>query len=597
MNPLLRQLARDGDISWLSYYFAEFVSQRDGSSMDALAVLSAALVSEASLAGHVCVDLEQYRGRALFTASRPDESEVPLGPAPDAWCEGLRASGCVGDAGDAMPMILDGLRLYLNRYWHYEDRVARIVTAMLEREPDPDPAQNGVDAETLFANQPGIDADQLRAVHAAAGSGFSVISGGPGSGKTSTVIRILALLRTRNPNQRIALAAPTGKAAARMMDSIRARLATLDIDADIKAALPLQAQTLHRLLGYRRQSFTYHAERHLPVDCVVVDEASMIDLKLMYHLLAALPPNAQLILLGDRDQLASVAAGNVLGDITGHGHRISDSTRPIAAATRLLRNSYRFGHDSAIGELAQRVRGGEPGEAIELLRSGDRGLAWLEVDAASDADDRVEDGAVRWILDAYQPVFDCASPAEALDVYERTRLLCVTNRGPLGIDELNQRISSALLARNQQAPASLFHGLPIMITRNLHELGLFNGDTGILWSFDGELRACFRDPTGTGNTEGIRDLAINRVADFKPAWTIAVHKSQGSEFDSVLLLLPTEAPGELLSRELLYTGITRARSEFRLQASRATLGLAITRITRRHSGLAARLGWPDSDTD
>lgn len=586
MSSLLHKLARDGDISWLSYYFADFISSRDAGSIDDLPGLGAALVSEANLAGNVCVELEHFHGRALFPGSRIDAAQMPVGLSLDAWCKGLADSRCVGEPGQQSPLIIEDGRLYLNRYWFYEHCVAEKIGAMLATKFDTDGVQLDTAVATLFNQQPDVDADQVAAIKAAARKSFSVISGGPGSGKTSTVIRILAVLLAQRPQFRIALAAPTGKAAARMMDSIRQRLESLDIDNAIKSAIPREARTLHRLLGYRHQAFSYNAQRRLPVDCVVVDEASMIDLKLMYQLLIALPDNAQLILLGDRDQLASVAAGNVLGDITGHGHRAGANHPAIASSTSLLRSSYRFNRDSAIGELAQQVRLGEASRAIDLLSNREAGLGWFKVAQQADGGEQIDADALAWIYAAYQPIFTCDSPAQALDLYDRSRILCATNRGPLGVDALNARISTALLARNQRPDAELFAGLPIMIARNLHQLELFNGDTGILWSFSGELRACFRNSEGA-----IRDLAINRLPAFKPAWASTVHKSQGSEFDSVLLLLPADAQSEALSRELVYTGITRARREFLLQAPAAVLTQVISRITRRHSGLASKLGW------
>jgi exodeoxyribonuclease V alpha subunit len=308
----------------------------------------------------------------------------------------------------------------------------------------------------------------------------------------------------------------------------------------------------------------------------------MIDLKLMYQLLAALPEHAQLILLGDRDQLASVAAGNVLGDITGHGQQ-PDSAKPaLAQATRLLRSNYRFASDSAIAELAGRVNQGDAAAALDLLERGAPGLRWFNAAAG----DEVQPDALAWLYDAYQPIFDSETPAQALDAYEKTRMLCATNHGPLGTLALNRMISNAMLARNQLATAELHSGLPIMITRNFRELGLFNGDTGILWSNADELRACFRNVDGS-----IRNLAVNRLPEFKPAWASTVHKSQGSEFDAVLLLLPADAQAEVLSRELLYTAITRARHHFLLHAPRPVAARAIDSITRRHSGLARKLGW------
>ena len=501
MSTFLQQLARDGDISWLSYYFAEFISAHDGSEVDGLTGLSAALVSEANLAGDVCVELDRFAGRPLFQSSRGIGAATAIGTNPGEWRNALLASICVGNGGDHNPLIIDGSRLYLNRYWFYENFVSDKILSLLQRRTETDSASIKAAAEALFAQQTDIDQDQMAAVIATAGKTFSVISGGPGSGKTSTVIRILAVLVAQNPNYRIALAAPTGKAAARMMDSIRQRIDQLDIAADIKAAIPVEARTIHRLLGYRHKGFSYHQQHRLPVDCVVVDEASMIDLKLMYQLLAALPDTAQLILLGDRDQLASVAAGNVLGDITGQGHQLDVIEGGIASATSLLRSNYRFGSDSTIGELAALVRTGHTSRAIELLGTRESGLRWFN-EAAED----VHDDALHWAYDAYQPIFGSDSPARALDVYDKTRLLCATNRGPFGVEALNSKISSALQARNHLPELPLFAGLPIMITRNFKELGLFNGDTGILWPFDGELRACFR-----AGDDSIRDLSINRL--------------------------------------------------------------------------------------
>lgn len=309
----------------------------------------------------------------------------------------------------------------------------------------------------------------------------------------------------------------------------------------------------------------------------------MIDLKLMYHLLAALPQSARLILLGDRDQLASVAAGNVLGDITGHGCALDDQSAPVADSIALLRNNYRFDEDSAIGDMATLVNQGRSDAVIELLRANDRGLRWFEGNS-----DQLDARALAWLHDAYQPIFECDTPQKALEVYESTRLLCATNRGPCGVESLNRNISSALLARNQIPESDLYGGLPVMITRNHRELGLFNGDTGILWHFEQGLRACFRDANGD-----IRDLAISRLPDFVPAWASTVHKSQGSEFDAVLLILPFDPESGALSRELLYTAVTRARRQFYLHAPAGVVINAVEKLTRRRSGLAQKLGWQD----
>ena len=581
MNSYLHRLARQGEIDWLSYYFAEFICSFDDSDIDSTLGQSAVMVSEASLAGNVCVDLSEFSNQPLFPAATLEGIAERQGPETGYWRSQLQTSKCVGGPGEHCPLILDDTRLYMNRFWYYEDFVATRIRTMLKRPATGDDTaiENGVAA--LFANTADMDIDQKQAVRYAADKPFIVVSGGPGSGKTSTVIRILALLLSQNPDYRIALAAPTGKAAARMMDSIQQRIDQLEIDQQVKAALPLEAKTLHRLLGYRHGGFSYNQEHRLPLDCVIVDEASMIDLKLMYQLLSALPEQARLILLGDRDQLASVAAGNVLADITGHGQQRDTTDPDLAQSIRLLRSNYRFGSDSAIGALARQVNLGDANGALALLETSGQGLHWYNADG-----ERLQDDALAWLLDCYQRIFDSDTPAQALEVYESTRLLCATNRGPFGIDALNSRVSEALLVRNRLPVSELFSGLPIMITRNFRELGLYNGDTGMLWSFDGELRACFRQVDGS-----LRDLSINRLPEFKPAWAITVHKSQGSEFDSVLMLLPADAQAEVLSRELLYTAITRARQRFLLHGSSKVVVRAIDSLTRRHSGLAAKLGW------
>ena len=577
MTSLLLQLARYGDISWLGYHFASFIAAQSGSELDQPLCLTAARLCEANLEGSVCIDLAALAGKPIFANVASPEAEIPLAPSLPDWRALLLAGDCAGKPGERAPMTLDGDLLYLNRFWHYEDEVAAAINSLLARGP----AVAGPAFDELFGDAAEIDADQKQAVLNAASKPFSVISGGPGSGKTSTVVRILALLLAREPGCRVALAAPTGKAAARMQDSILRRVDQLGLDDAALENIDFEAKTLHRLLGYRGQFFSHDAENPLAVDCLIVDEASMIDLKLMYHLLQALPDDARLILLGDRDQLASVAAGNVLGDITGHGRDIETESAAVAGAVSLLRGNYRFAADSVIGQLAEDINQGRGDTAIELLSADGRGLKWWQ---AGD-EDNIEPGALEWICQAYLPIFDCTSVADALDVYESTRVLCAVNQGPLGVEAIGRRISETLLARAGLPPTELYRGLPIMITRNHYELGLYNGDSGILWRDEIGLRACFRGECG------IRSISINRLPAYTPAWTSTVHKSQGSEYDSVLMILPSDPDAEILSRELLYTAVTRARQNFLIQAARPVLAAAIARLTRRHSGLARKLGW------
>jgi exodeoxyribonuclease V alpha subunit len=583
MSSLLHKLARHGDISWLSYYFAEFVATQAQIDIDDLTSLSAALVCEANQAGNVCIDLESLLHRPLFTSSRIDISEIPSGAGIAHWCQHLNASPCVAAPNNIAPMTLDGSRLYLNRFWFYEDFIANRITAMVSTPAAIDHADISARLERLFGADDAIDQDQKQAVLTAASYPFSVISGGPGSGKTSTVIRILTVLLALDPDYRIALAAPTGKAAARMSDSIRQRIDQTPVDKKIQSSMPLEARTIHRLLRYRRNGFEYNELHQLPVDCVIIDEASMIDLKLMFHLLSALPTQTRLILLGDRDQLASVAAGNVLGDITGHGHKLDIATAAVAGSIALLGNNYRFGNDSAIGEIAASVNQGNSDKTIELMRGDNEGLRWFE-----ESRDELHHDARDWLTETYQAVFEAGTADDALRAYQKARVLCATNHGPLGVDAVNHLVSSNLQAGRDLPESGLYSGLPIMITRNQHDLDLFNGDTGILWQRGDSLRACFRNPDG-----GLRELAVSRLPRFTPAWASTVHKSQGSEFDSVLLILPSDPCSDALSRELLYTAITRARRQFLIHAPVQTIVNSINSLTQRHSGLAQKLGWPD----
>ncbi len=580
MSHYLQQLASCNEISWASYYFADFIARHSQVELDHPVALSAALVSEAHRNGDVGVDLAQFIGQSYFKSNQVDVSRMPQFSNIEAWRQVLLDSHCIAVPGTRAPLTLEGARLYLNRYWHYEQTVANKILALLETEHASD--------QTITFDDQMIDASQQAAIKNSIKKGFSVISGGPGSGKTSTVIRILIQLLELNPDSRIALAAPTGKAAARMMDSIHAQIEQTMHNLSILEKIPTQATTIHRLLDYRHQNYQFNTSRQLPLDCIVVDEASMIDLSLMYHLLNALSSHTRLILLGDRDQLSAVAAGNVLGDITGHGteNQLSSSAddNKISAAITLLQRSYRFDPSSAIGQLAQAVNRGDLKTAMHLLQAQQGGLTWI-----SSNTEKVDTEALANLVLAYQKVITAGSPEAALQAFSVTRLLCATNRGPMGIEHLNRQISAILQGPDHHPENELYHGLPIMIQQNHYALQLFNGDVGILWQGKNGLEACFN-----ANDETTRRIAINRLPEFLPAWASTVHKAQGSEFDAVLLVLPTDPDSGALSRELIYTAITRARKQFSLHASHSVINRAISKITQRRSALTQKLGWPDA---
>jgi exodeoxyribonuclease V alpha subunit len=604
MKSLLSRLAKQGDISPLSYFFACFIAEQSATSEDALLAYSAALVSENNQAGDVCVDMNAFVGQPLFSSESIPREDLPCGIDLEPWSRCLLESPCVGSTGEVTPLILEDHRLYLNRYWLYETRVAEMITSRLLPLPAIDASEMSQHLKQLFPgsqDQQRVDA-QMLAVALAANRPFVAISGGPGTGKTTTVIKVLALLLLQQPDLRIQLAAPTGKAAMRMMESIHERIDASHLPPQIRELIPQQASTIHRLLGYRNHRFYHSSSNPLALDCLVIDEASMLDLTLAYRLLDALPARARIILLGDRDQLASVAAGNVLGDITGHGQLIgysdalvdqlaSQLKQPadkipratealaIADSVALLTQSYRFDADSGIGQLASLVNQGASREVVELLQAPDS-LVNLRLPTGNS----LQPEALEWILARYAPVLGSSDFAQAMDAFDRTRVLCAIHSGPFGVDEINRLITRRL--RVPEATADDYQGKPILITANDYELDLFNGDTGLLWpDQDGVLRACFRDEGG------IRELPIYSLPDHVTAWAMTVHKSQGSEFESVLLVLPSDAESNALSRELLYTGVTRSRQHLRIHSSVEVLVKACQSPTRRGSGLARKLGW------
>jgi len=608
MKSLLKRLVNQGEISPLSYFFAQFVTEQSVDTIDSLLSYSAALVSENNQAGDVCLDMNQYLDQPLFSSERISRQDLPHGIDPGQWRQCLLESPCIGKPGEATPLILEQHRLYLNRYWQYENRVADSITSRLQPLPDIDIPGLSQQLKHLFPDNhahPDPDPDpQMLAVALAASRPFVTISGGPGTGKTTTVIKVLAMLLTQQPEMRIKLAAPTGKAAARMMESIRRRVDDNHLDPEIRNLMPQQASTIHRLLGYRNHGFYHSSSNPLVIDCLVIDEASMLDLTLAYHLFDALPARARIILLGDRDQLASVAAGNVLGDITGHGQAIgysdmlvdqlalqldrpadkiprSGNPLPIADSVALLTQGYRFSEDSSIGQLAVLVNKGQSREVIELLQASDS-----FVDLLLPTGNSLKTDAIEWILSLYQPVLDSIDVTQAMDRFDRTRVLCAIHSGPFGVDEMNRLISQRLQGSRTTA-ANNYPGKPVLITENDYELNLFNGDTGLLWPDQaGVLRACFRGADGS-----VRELPIYSLPENVTAWAMTVHKSQGSEYESVLLVLPDDEKSNAISRELLYTGVTRARAQLRIHSPVEVLVQACENITLRGSGLAHKLGW------
>ena len=596
---------------------------------------AASALSLAISDGHVCL--------AIGALSRVQVGQAgPSGQADDRhrldatrWRELLLASRIVGTPArpGAMPMILDDDgRLYLHRYFDYERRLATRLTQARRVPVDAAALAPGVRARLaeLFSANAGrlggeADWQQLAAALALRGR-LTVISGGPGTGKTTTVVNLLACLLALEPDTRIALAAPTGKAAARMTDAIRQRAQHLP-DA-IRVLLPTESSTVHRLLGVKPSGsgFVHNAAHPLAIDALVVDEASMLDLSLATQLLEAVPSDARIILLGDKDQLAAVESGAVFAELSVDPSLTAECIRDLAAMTGTAASAivpppaaapsalhdaavwftrtYRFASDSGIGRLAALVNAGQAADAIDWLRAhGDADVTWLP-DAPDAAASRTgtRHGAAPAVLaqmeTGYAAYIDAVAtrsddPAAVTTAFNGFRALCATREGPRGVNAMNadmtRRFRAALApdgAQDGLVASPWFAGRPVLVLTNDYVLKLFNGDIGIaLPGADGQLLVHFPDATSPG---GFRQVAPVRLPRHETAFAMTVHKSQGSEFDSVLVLLP-EQRSRVLTRELLYTAITRARRRVALAASAVVLESAIAAATDRHSGLLTRL--------
>ena len=595
MLTLLQQACDRGDIRLLDLHIGLFLQQLAGKEKNQPHLLLAGTLASAAVGnGHVCQPLNQV-------TELPLSIDPSLIPDPDSWRKTLLATPVVGQPGEETPLILDEHnRLYLYRFYRHEEQIARdlLTRATGITEVDFQPAGKLLDQ--LFPTQNETNYQQLAAALALL-KPLLIISGGPGTGKTHTVARILALMQSLNKKPlRIGLAAPTGKAATRLEESIRK--AKQSIPSEQAGTVPEQAQTLHRLLGYHPadDDFRYTTKNPLHLDLLVVDEASMIDVVLMAALVQALPAKTRLILLGDRNQLASVEAGSLFGDLCGIGEPAwsaqlcehlrqltgadqlpqATSTSAMADSVVLLRTSYRFQAKSGIGSLAAAVNNGSMSEVDGVLADD---FPDLEVHSLTGT--RRDNWLQEQIIQGFQAMVSASSVEKAFAAMEKFRFLCAVRKGPAGVEGINAMAEHVLRKAGLiEQDTGWYQGKPIIIRRNQYEMQLFNGDTGILWNDqDGLLRAWFRRPDNS-----LYPVTPARLPDHDTAYAITIHKSQGSEFDQVLLLLPEEE-SRVLSRELVYTGITRARSRLILCSDRKILATAVRQRTRRYSGLAEKL--------
>ncbi len=501
----------------------------------------------------------------------------------DAQQKILTASSMVSDGGVNTPLIMDGsdstgsadesinsARLYLQRYWQYESSLVANIKQRLTREVKP-PAQLDDLLEKYFPTVPdSTETDwQREAAAKVTEQAFSMITGGPGTGKTTTVLRILALLQEiHNGELSIALAAPTGKAAMRLQQSLMSGKLQLDLSEDLLDSIPEKVSTLHRLLGPINQSnnFRHNANKPLNCDLLVVDEASMIDLALMSKLLAALAPDARLILLGDQDQLASVESGAVLSDLCAS----------LPEHTLQLKKTWRF--SGPIKELATAVNQRSANPAWDILE-----------DNAQDIVNLVEDDVIAHMLSHYQgyikQVKQSSDPEVAFDAFSKFQVLAALRKGKQGVEGLNLELEKRLQSRGLETYKTWYHGRPVMISRNDPSLGLFNGDIGLCLYDEtiGQLRVWFEQSDGS-----LRAIMPGRLPEHETVYAMTIHKSQGSEFPHVMIVLP-ENMNPLLSRELLYTAITRAKERVDVAATKSVFMHTVNQQVQRNSGLQAKL--------
>ena len=612
-NTIESVLRSAGIFSDIDIHFARFI---DGFSARATpeVFLGAALASRATGNGDICLDLNEMADTAF--SDKPDGANELSCPPLARWRNKLTASPAVGRPGDRCPLILDaGCRLYLYRYWKYESVLSGFIRERVRGELhdfDAGDITNTIDRLFTADVRTAIDWQKIAAAIAAF-KRFSIITGGPGSGKTFTIARILALLLECAPGDvpRIHLAAPTGKAAARLAESIQEAKKAMNCSDAVKKAIPDDASTIHRLLRPIAGTPYFHRnpDNPLPADIVIIDEASMVDLALMTKLIGALERDVRLVLIGDKDQLASVDAGSVLGDICGrktihgfsgsfakkieaitgaklddHLHR-PDKNSGLQDCITVLQKSYRFDPQSGIGGLSQSVNRGDNDSALVYLNDpADGSVIWRDIRSRTATMRELR----RLIADGYRKYLTLDDPVLAMNEFNRFQILCALKIGPFGVDSINHLAEEILNQEGLLPPINRqenrwYRGRPVIITRNDYGLGLFNGDIGITLPEPNSSKEAFY-VYFPDSADGFKRFPTHRLSGYETVYAMTIHKSQGSEFDHVLLLLP-EKDYPLLTRELLYTGLTRSRKSVSIWGPEPVLRTAINRKIERTSGL------------
>jgi len=593
----------------IDIHLADFLTGKAVKS-EPLLYLLILLLSNRLAQGDVCLDISEIEGKPLsdFTEAADSFNDVII-PDKKKILSILKKSGIAGGDGELLPLIIDEHdRLYFQKYHYFEKQLAESIKNMARPlfQLELTPGISHMFTKLFPGHEGGTDWQGVAAL-CALNSSFSVISGGPGTGKTSTVIRILALLAEfSGTGITIALAAPTGKAAARLRESVMASLENLPVSDEIKAAIPRETYTIHRLLGSVSGSteFRHRRDNPLKYDVIIVDECSMADLALMYRFFDAVKPGARVMLLGDRDQLSSVEGGAVFGDICDRGRlhgyssefirkgsgllgdsfsrdaEVEPAATPLSGAMTILRKSYRFSGESGIGLLSEMIRNGDSGAAVKLFSMG----VEKDVLLTGECSALSIEGAFRKAASGILKDKNSTRHETVYEFIKNFAILTATKKGPAGAAALNLMAERVLEEAGVITPNDEFYeGRPVMVTRNDYTLSLFNGDIGVVCSTDDGLRVMFEKPDG----EKIY-IHPSRMPEHETAFAMTIHKSQGSEFSEVLVVLPS-VEKKLMTRELLYTAVTRGRKRVVIASDADTVVSMILNPMRRMTGLRERL--------
>jgi len=626
------------DVEAIDYFFAKemltALSKSTELSAEQEQILSHVFfaLSVSLRSGHTCLPLtelaQQHWGEAFDDQGQCSHQGF-IFPDKDSLFNVLTALDLSANA--QQPIVFENNCVYMRRYYQFEQTLVQAIKVRLTQRLATSPEDIINVLQQLFPpinNQQvlGVDWQQI-AVANAMNKNFTVIAGGPGTGKTYTVTKLLAALvmlhdisrakvneQSNNQALEIALVAPTGKAAQRLSESIISAITGFKalINKDVLAAIPSQAKTIHRLLGVIPNSpnFRHDQNNLLSCDILLIDEVSMVDLPMMSRIFRALKQNAKIILLGDADQLPSVAVGSVLADIAPRPHSgySVDNANYLAQVCQLdvqllnhavkqtasysdhlsfLITSRRFDGEGGIGRLAAHVIKGESTQSWQLLQAANQ--------SEKNQLTLVEGNLYTWlsplIKEYYQGISSCSTIDDAFALLAKFRILCVTRQGEFGVDAINQWVKEQLAVHASQPwgqSQQNYHGMPIMISENDYRLGLFNGDIGLLWCASDkhdQLMAFFEQPKSEDEETRYKTLLPSRLPKYDSVYAMTIHKTQGSEFAHVAMLLPKNSNNLLLSRELLYTGITRAKTQLTIASNKQTWQQSVINVVKRYSGL------------